>query len=178
MLHSPACTTPHPRHLGARAAQGGSPGPKAGRWVLGRVGTRGTGGCASSVPNRPAGISSSHRSRPCLPPSVHPERLSLANPDAFRDLCSLLPPSAVLPGSSFPAVCVLAVSWTHRFSPVAGGMGDTLTPGDLVPTCTLVLHPEPRFSTLSPVGGWPWAHRTHLTARASQTQDFLKGPIW
>ena len=38
---------------------------------------------------------------------------------------------------------VLAVSWPPCFSPVTGGMGDTLIPGDLVPTDVLALHSEP-----------------------------------
>lgn len=149
---------PHPRHLGARAAQGGSSGPKAGRWALGRVDTWGTGGCTPSVPNRPAGVSSSHRSRPCLPPSVHSERLSLANPGAFRDRSLLLPPS-LPPRSSQGVLSLRFVSLLCPGHPASlPWPAGWVTPSLLGTWC-----PQVRwFSTLSPAGGAGLTGRTSL----------------
>lgn len=45
-------------------------------------------------------------------------------------------------------MCVLAVSWPPCLSPVAGGMGDILIPGDLVPADVLALHSELRPAAL------------------------------
>ena len=74
--HAPAPDL-HPRRLGARTAQGGSPGPKAGRWALGRMGTRGTDGCAPFVPNRPAAICLLFSQKLTLPPALSPFLLLL-----------------------------------------------------------------------------------------------------
>lgn len=87
--------------------------------------------------------SSSHRTRPSLPPSVHSGRPSLTTPGPFGGRCSFIPsllpclppslPLLSLPRSSFPWVSVLAVSWPPRSSPVAGQVDDTLTLGDVLP---------------------------------------------
>lgn len=117
-------------------------------------------------------VSSSHRSWPCLPPSAHSERLSLANPGAFGDRCSLLPRS--LCWSSQGALSLRCVSLLCPGHPASlpWPVG-WVTPSLLGTWCPQMCW----SSTLSP-RGWRWAPRTHLTPRASQTQDFLKGRIW
>lgn len=110
--------------LGAGQAPGSSPGPEAGRWVLGKVESK--SGRRAGCPSLP---SSSINVRPLLLAAPGPRPPGSCSEAALADPRPMHPstssPLCFPSGEFFPPPSFLAVSWPSRSFLVTGQAGDT-----------------------------------------------------